>query len=177
MVQKLEHAFDLPRLQQEAAQALKDTDFQNREVKQLLVTCPEYSTDLDFYGTGKIYDASLKKYKIPQCDFKIFNPRFKGSYLEDVWKQFPYKVGRVRLMALTQKHSYSLHKDAEARYHIAIDTHPHCYLIYKDQPQWFHIPEDGHLYRVETHHPHSAMNCSTKTRIHLVFDALEAYPV
>lgn len=177
MVQKLEHMFDLPRIKAEAEQALRDTNFQNREVKQLLVTCPVSSTDFDFYGTGKIYDSTLKKYTIAQEDFQIFNPRFKGTYLEEVLQRFPYKVGRVRLMSLTQKHSYSLHRDAEARYHIAIDTHPACYLIYKDHPQWYHIPADGHVYRVETHHFHSAMNCSSIVRTHLVFDAMEAYPV
>lgn len=177
MVQKLDHVFDLPKLRAEINQVLSQMDFESRQVKQLLVTCPEYSQDPDFFGTGKIYDTVEKKYHVPQEDFRIINPRFAGSYLEHVWKTFPYKIGRVRVMMLTPKHSYSLHRDAEARFHIAVNTQSDCYLIYKGQPRWYHVPADGHLYRVETHVPHSAMNCSPTTRTHIVFDALEAYPI
>lgn len=177
MVQNLGLHYDLPKIQAEVNSVLATIDLNQHAVKQILLTCPEYSTDYDFYGTGKIYDAVHKKYTIPQSDFKIFNPRLRGGYLEQVWKTFPYKVGRVRIMMLTKKHSYSLHRDAEPRFHIAVHTKPDCYLIYKDHPKWYHVPADGYLYRVESDHPHSAMNCSDELRTHIVFDSLEAYPI
>lgn len=175
MVEKLNYTFDLHQIRAEVSAALGAVDLLSRQVKQLLLTCPETTTDCDFFGTGKIYDSQLKKHQIPQSDFCKINPRFAGTYLEEIWKSFPYKVGRVRIMLLTQKHSYTLHRDMEPRYHIAVDTSPDTYLIYKDRPEWYHIPADSHLYRVETNHFHSAINCSPKLRTHIVFDALEAY--
>lgn len=176
MVQKLHFTFDLQKIRAEVDFLLNNVDLAQRQVKQILLTCPENSTDYDFYGTGKIYDATHKKYIIPQDSFRIFNPRLQSSYLEHIWKNFPYPVGRVRMMILEQKHSYSLHRDAEPRFHIAVNTHPDCYLIYRDAPQWYHIPSDSHLYRVEAHSIHSALNCSEQRRVHLVFDSLEPYP-
>lgn len=175
MVQKLNFHFDLQKIRAETDFLLNTVDLAQREVKQILLTCPEGSKDPDFYGTGKIYDSAHKKYTIPQTSFRTFNPRLRGSYLENLWRNFPFPVGRVRLMMLTQKHSYSLHRDAEPRFHIAVHTHPDCYLIYRNSPQWYHVPADGHLYRVESDHPHSAINCSDTLRVHLVFDSLEPY--
>lgn len=176
MVKKLEYYYDLQQIKAEVASALKAIDISKLTVKQLLLTCPTETSNHDFYGTGKIYDKTQKKYLIPQESFCEFNPRFRDTYLESIWKDFPFPVGRVRLMMLTQKHAYSLHCDAEPRFHIAVDTNPDCYLIYKDRPEWFHVPADGHLYRVETNYFHSAMNCSEELRTHIVFDGLEAYP-
>ncbi|MCC6137024.1 MAG: aspartyl/asparaginyl beta-hydroxylase domain-containing protein [Bdellovibrionaceae bacterium] len=165
----------MQQIKAEVNSVLQDVSMDGRTVKQILLTCPTESTDYDFYGTGKIYDSVNKKYVIPQENFSVINPRLHGSYLEHVIKNFPYKIGRARIMILTQKHSYSLHRDAEPRFHIAVNTNPDCYLIYKDHPDWYHVPSDGYLYRVETHHMHSAMNCSEELRTHVVFDALEAY--
>jgi hypothetical protein len=75
--------------------------------------------------------------------------------------------GRIRLLSLPPKSCYSYHKDGENewRLHIPLQTNKHSFLVIDNQT--WHLPV-GYAYMINTSDYHTAMNCGTSTRVHLV---------
>jgi hypothetical protein len=174
LIQRLELSFDVDRLEKDACAILEKFDFLwERKIKQLMVTCRASDRDPDFDGIGK-QESSVSNEDF-QKEFCQINPRFAGTYLEEVWRQFPYRVGRVRLMVLHERMCYSLHTDAQPRYHLALRTHEKCYMVYEGHPRWYRVPRNGNIYLVHTDVAHTAFNAGEGDRVHLVFDSCEGY--
>lgn len=97
-------------------------------------------------------------------DDAVINPYFKNTYFEELI--IKYKLMRTRLMFLKPYSCYSMHRDDTTRIHIPIITNDRCYFVFKEFGL-FNMPE-GHVYHVNTLTEHSAMNCSTEWRLHLL---------
>lgn len=105
-----------------------------------------------------------------EADYSVLNDAFRGSAVETLLGQLPFRHGRVRLMRLAPKSCLSIHADSTRRYHYAIVTSPDCYLIEMDGTQgiFHHIPADGRLYEMDARLTHTAINAGRSERIHLV---------
>jgi hypothetical protein len=94
----------------------------------------------------------------------LINPFFKGTIFEEIISK--YKITRTRLMWLRPYSCYSMHRDDSPRLHIPLITNDHCFFIFREHGL-FNMPT-GHAYWVDTQKEHSAMNCSTEWRLHLL---------
>ena len=92
------------------------------------------------------------------------NPYFKGTYFEEIITK--YKLMRTRLMWLRPFSCYSMHRDTSTRVHIPIITNDKCFFVFREDGL-FNMPS-GHVYEVNTLKEHSAMNCSSEWRLHLL---------
>jgi hypothetical protein len=129
--------------------------------------------DLDPYqGTGDSRLDHCPMYGLQEEDFKIFNPEFNGTVFEEIFKTFPHKIGRMRLMKVPAKKCYWMHNDpGMVRYHFAVDTNSDCFILYRDHGH-YHIPADGVCYKMDTDEHHTAVNASRDDRIHLVISGI-----
>ncbi len=108
-----------------------------------------------------------------ETDFSIFNEAFRGTIFEEFYENVPYRLGRVRLMMMPPRTSYSYHADKEPRLHVAIETNPNAYLLVDDDSghrSWkIKVPANGGTYWVDTRRTHTAINTDAALeRIHLV---------
>lgn len=111
--------------------------------------------------------------EIPETgiEFPVVNEIFRETYFEEIFNTLG-EIGRVRFMLIRPKKCYSIHRDWETRYHLAIQTNPSCFLMEKldkTDYKFHHIPADGNVYLANTIYRHTAANFGNDDRIHLVF--------
>ncbi len=94
----------------------------------------------------------------------LLNPFFKGTLFEEIIKK--YKLVRTRLMWLKPYSCYSMHRDDSKRLHVPIVTNDNCFFVFKNEG--LISMTTGNVYEVDTTEPHSAMNCSSEWRLHLL---------
>ena len=125
-----------------------------------------------YQGTGDSRLDHCPMYGSEERDFTEFNPNFKGTVFEYIFENFPYTMGRMRLMKMLPKRAMWMHNDpGMVRYHFAIITNENCFILYRDHGH-YHIPSDGMCYFMDTEEYHSAVNTSREDRIHLVISGL-----
>jgi hypothetical protein len=112
--------------------------------------------DMWIGSTGK-QNGSEKSY----CEL---NPLFAGTIFEEIINK--YKLIRTRFMWMGPNSCYSMHRDTSPRIHVPIITNDDCYLVFK-QGIIQHM-EVGSVYWADTREIHTAMNCSSIPRLHLV---------
>ncbi|MBT3560636.1 MAG: hypothetical protein HN497_06350 [Flavobacteriaceae bacterium] len=113
----------------------------------------EESEDPWYESCGRLRSISGK-----ESDYNLIVPILKGTYIEEMFQSFPFKPTRARLMNMSPRTCYSIHKDPSARYHIAVTTNPLAKFIFTDKEKIFHIPADGYLYWVDTREVHTFIN-------------------
>lgn len=134
---------------------------------QLAVTSRSGNDLLDGIGSINEYPATEER------DFCKLNSFFKGSSIEKVLNSLyadGYSHGRVRIMRMGPKSTYTYHMDCETRLHFALKTTPKAMFIIDDEV--FRVPADGQGYIINTTSLHTAVNASLESRIHIVFDLL-----
>jgi hypothetical protein len=94
----------------------------------------------------------------------LVNPYFKDTIFEELIKK--YKMTRTRLMWLKPYSCYSMHRDDTPRIHIPLVTNDHCFFVFRDKG-CFNLSVGG-VHLVDTTQYHSAMNCSTEWRLHIL---------
>ncbi|BCL17335.1 hypothetical protein [Micromonospora sagamiensis] len=107
----------------------------------------------------------------PEHEYAELNPELKGTYFEEVVARFPFPVFRTRLMALTARTCYSVHRDDTARLHVAIRTSEHAAFVFVERNEVFRVPTDGNAYLLNTTEVHTALNGARDLRLHLVAGA------
>jgi len=115
----------------------------------------------DFEGLGDLRNNTVKR---------EFTEWVLGTeLLQSVAKSFKIRdVGRVRMLTMLPKTTYSLHYDYDLwRVHIPLITNPDC-LFFVDGKMW-HLPV-GYAYLVNVENHHLALNAGDQNRIHIVFD-------
>ena len=122
-------------------------------------------TGLQYHVGSDPWDDAVGRMKPGQTwtDTEI-NPYFKGTYFEELISK--YKLLRTRLLWLKPYSCYSMHRDDSTRVHVPIVTNDRCYFVFRDHGL-FNMTA-GHVYHVNTLEEHSAMNCSTEWRLHLL---------
>ena len=120
----------------------------------------------DFEGVSDLR-YSTNPNKIGEEDFKDW---ISGTeVLQEVAKTYNVRdVGRVRMLTMKPKSTYSLHYDPDLwRLHIPIITNPDSFM-FVDGKMW-HLSL-GNAYLVKVQHHHLAVNAGNENRIHIVFD-------
>jgi len=156
-----------------------DVDRLRQEVDALLIRHPlifestrQLAVQVRPGSTDPWYESCYEEKDIaPEHEYNTLNPELRGTYLAEVLARFPFPVYRARLLALTPRTCYSVHRDATARYHVAITTSEHALFIFVEQDRVIRVPADGHGYFVDTREVHTAMNGGRDLRIHLVVAA------
>lgn len=105
---------------------------------------------------------------VPEIEFSEFNPKFKGTYFEEVVaelsKRFP--IGRTRVLSKGLYNCNSWHRDPEPRLHIPITTNHGSLFIVNHHVT--HLPADGSVYFTDTRGYHTALNGGETQRVHIV---------
>jgi hypothetical protein len=151
-------AVDLARLHTEAHALL--LDYPNGKLYNQRSLQTDGSTDWDS-GTGS-------QPGVNEAIWDKLHPGLIGTWWEEFFASFPYKLYRSRLMVIQPRTCYSIHSDLTPRIHIAIDTHPQARFIFTNPAAVVHIPADGYAWWVDTRQEHTALNGSLKPRIHFV---------
>lgn len=123
----------------------------------------------DFEGVSDLRYSTNPK-KLGEKDFKDW---ITGTeVLQSIAKSFNIRdVGRVRVLTMKPKTTYSLHHDPDLwRVHIPLITNPDAFM-FVDGKMW-HLPA-GNAYLVKVKHHHLAINAGNEDRIHIVFDYCE----
>lgn len=105
-----------------------------------------------------------------EADYSDITEPFRGTAVEDLLRKLPFRYGRTRVMRMRPKSCLSIHADPTRRYHYAITTNPGCFIVgvTEGAGTFHHIPADGHLYQMDAHRTHTAMNSGNKDRVHIV---------
>lgn len=105
---------------------------------------------------------------VPEVDFNEFNPKFAGTYFEQIHtelcKRFP--IGRTRILSKGLYNCNSWHRDPEPRLHIPIVSNPGSLFIVNHHVT--HLPADGSVYFTDTRGYHTALNGGETQRVHIV---------
>jgi hypothetical protein len=122
-------------------------------------------TGLQYHPGSDPWEDAVGRMKPGQTwtDTEI-NPYFKGTYFEEIITK--YKLLRTRLLWLKPYSCYSMHRDDSTRIHVPIITNDRCFFVFRNSGL-FNMPT-GQVYHVNTLDEHSAMNCSTEWRLHLL---------
>jgi hypothetical protein len=159
LVKKSPHVIDIYRLK-EAIDNIP-IDYKNQQIS---LQMREGSEDPWYESCGQ-----LKSMIKAESEYNLIIPELKGTYIDEMFQLLPFEPFRTRLMYLDKKSCYSIHRDYQPRYHVAIFTNPLAKIIFTEKERVFHIPSDGYLYFVDTREEHTAINGSLKEkRLHLL---------
>lgn len=122
-------------------------------------------------GTGQ-YDQETGLARFEEAEFSEFNEELAGSYFHEIHRSLPFRVGRMRLVALEPSEIYHMHTDASRVAHIAVTTNEDSRFLYRSGST-HHVPVDGRIHVFNTKMPHSAYNAGSTSRVHLTMTLVE----
>jgi len=114
------------------------------------------------------YEEEPREDLVPEAQFSEFNPKFAGTYFEDVISELKrrFPIGRTRVLSKGLYNCNSWHRDPEPRLHIPIITNPGSLFIVNHHVT--HLPADGSVYFTDTRGYHTALNGGDTQRVHVV---------
>ena len=121
-------------------------------------------TSLQYKEGDNVWLSSSGKSKGDELSYDQLNPFFKDTVFEEIIKT--YNLKRTRLMWVSPQSCYSMHVDSTPRIHVPMITYPDSFFVFKHRPP-IHL-STGNVYKVETRLPHTFMNCSSHSRLHLI---------
>jgi hypothetical protein len=136
--------------------------------KQLIESCQSLLYDWDRFD-HRIHDKPpVRDVVLDERDFVLTCDYFNGTYISDLIKRLrdSYGVFRGRFMLMKYKTCLSMHVDHTPRLHIPLITNPDCFMVVDDVVCKL---ESEKVYLVDTRLKHTAVNSSTKDRLHMVF--------
>lgn len=164
MIIRLDLSYDVQRLWWECAAIINNWGW--GDLNQInLIHRPEVTDRYQrwFDGVGQ-----LSKLGLEEKQFMMLNEECRGTYIEEVIKSLPYRLGRLRLMRLRRRSCMSVHYDTTWRIHLPLVTNPEALMIFPEDALICHMPNDGRVYLTNTLKPHTAMNGGLEDRVHLV---------
>lgn len=179
ITQEIEKYFDVPRIFQDIIDKIyADPAFDVAKFNWHNQISLRESSDW-FEGTGSLYDYSRNEFVDSTSNYTTTSSKLGGTYLASVIETVEsmaaiddVKIGRVRILRLLPKTCYTLHADSdEFRYHIPLTTNDGCFFVAGDRIT--KMPTVGQLYRFQTDEKHTAVNASTQSRTHIVFDTFK----
>lgn len=179
-IQRLNLKFDITRLKEALDECLSREAFKGGMQDQGFAALPLTQrpgqtewTENDLSGRYWIrgddrYVEEPREDLVPEEQFSEFNPKFAGTYFEDVItelkKRFP--IGRTRVLSKGLYNCNSWHRDPEPRLHIPVTTNPGSLFIVNHHVT--HLPADGSVYFTDTRGYHTALNGGDTHRVHIV---------
>lgn len=105
---------------------------------------------------------------VDEAAFTEFDPRFRGTYFEEVHAELArrFTIGRMRVLSKGVYNCNSWHRDPEPRLHLPIVTNPGSLFVVNHHVT--HLPADGSVYFTDTRGYHTALNGGETRRVHLV---------
>lgn len=116
-------------------------------------------------GTGQFNQETGEK-NFEESEFAFFNEALKDIYFHELYRQLPFRPGRMRLVTLHPGEIYHMHTDHSRVAHVAIQTNEDCRLLFRSG-HTYHVPTDGRVHILNTLRHHSAYNAGATDRIHL----------
>jgi hypothetical protein len=138
------------------------------KASQLHESCGSLVFDWKKYEQNPTGKLPLKDHLLKETDFTETCDLFKNTYIETVIDQIKNKfpIVRGRFMKMKHKTCLSMHSDKSKRIHIPIYTNENCMMIVDSNI--VKLPF-GKTYLVDTTYPHTAINASKDSRVHLDF--------
>ena len=179
-ISRLELKFDIQKLQEALDECLAREDFRGGMQDQGFSALPLTQrpgqtewTENDLSGrfwtrADDRYVEEPREDLVAEKDFNEFNPKFAGTYFEEVYaelvKRFP--IGRTRVLSKGLYNCNSWHRDPEPRLHIPVITNPGSLFVVNHHVT--HLPADGSVYFTDTRGYHTALNGGETNRVHVV---------
>lgn len=179
-IQRLSLKFDIEKLKAALDECLALEDFKGGMQEEGFAALPltqrpgqKEWTENDLSGrywlrADERYVEEPREDLVPEIEFSEFNPKFRGTYFEEVHtelcKRFP--IGRTRVLSKGLYNCNSWHRDPEPRLHIPIITNPGSLFIVNHHVT--HLPADGSVYFTDTRGYHTALNGGESRRVHIV---------
>ena len=117
-------------------------------------------------------DATFREYArdemVDESLFSEFNPLFKDTYFEEVYRELTqrFSIGRMRVLKKDIYNCNSWHRDPEPRLHIPVISNPGALFVVNHHCT--HLPADGSVYFTDTRGYHTAINGGEDPRVHIV---------
>jgi len=179
-IQRLELKFDIDRLREALKECLKRENFQGGMQDQGFAALPLTQrpgqtewTENDLSGRYWLrgddrYVEEPREDLVAEIQFNEFNPKFEGTYFEEVHKELTkrFPIGRTRILSKGLYNCNSWHRDPEPRLHIPVTTNPGSLFIVNHHVT--HLPADGSVYFTDTRGYHTALNGGETQRVHIV---------
>ena len=122
-------------------------------------------------GIGHInYKGDVKT----DYDFRVWFEEIQSSYIVNCLTSLPFPVVRTRIMSISPKSCYTMHRDKTMRLHIPIISANYAGRFIFDSCDELPNGEvmtlnEGSCWIVNTTLPHTAINCDpTLSRVHIV---------
>lgn len=174
LVTQLDHSYDIRQIRSEVGHILRlERKLEACAGRQLMLAVVPGAQNQDHHGCGTATDPFAENSSVPSSTFTQFNPRFKGYFLETIWKTFPYRIGRMTLLVLNRNSCLSLTTHSKNRLVYAVQTSVNTLYLYEHSSSWHHIPADEHLYYVNAGKRHTIYNGSEDLAVHIVFELLD----
>lgn len=166
LISKVEIIPDYKELLTEVQTLIEKVGFKNDQI-----ICQGRTTDAEDWhlGIGSIVDLEHKD-EDSYCN--IF-PSLAGSLIEKYIKK--YGGFRTRIMNVTPRHCYSVHRDPTPRIHIPLITNKECWMVWPFNKETQRMPM-GYSYWTDTTKWHTFMNCGKEPRIHIVMCVNDVEP-
>ena len=179
-IQRLELKFDIDRLREALEECLKRENFQGGMQDQGFAALPLTQrpgqtewTENDLSGRYWLrgddrYVEEPREDLVAEIQFNEFNPKFEGTYFEEVHRELTkrFPIGRTRILSKGLYNCNSWHRDPEPRLHIPVTTNPGSLFIVNHHVT--HLPADGSVYFTDTRGYHTALNGGETQRVHIV---------
>ncbi len=184
-VRKLEFKFDIDKLKLALEQILPITN-----INKLDQICLTYAPDIfphpdgdEYQGLGSLYyeyyevgngvKSRVRESYPHEIAFTDFVPKFKHTYLYDVYKELStkYRLGRMRLMKLVPTQCYTWHMDVTEHIHVPILSNPGNKLVIGNNT--YYLPANGSTYITDTTKFHTAFNGGREDRYNLLINILD----
>lgn len=179
-IQKLALSFDITKLKTALDECLAREDFKGGMQDQGFAALPLTQkpgqtewTENDLSGRYWLrgddrYTEEAREDLIGEAQFSEFNPKFAGTYFEQVHRELAkrFPIGRVRVLSKGLYNCNSWHRDPEPRLHIPVVTNPGSLFVVNHHVT--HLPADGSVYFTDTRGYHTALNGGDTNRVHIV---------
>jgi hypothetical protein len=125
--------------------------------------CQGRSSDTEDWhlGIGSINDLEHKD----EDSYNNIFPSLENTTIAKYIKR--YNGFRSRIMNITPRHCYTIHRDPTPRVHIPIVTNRDCWMVWPYSKEIQHMPV-GYSYWTDTRKHHTFLNGGQANRIHLV---------
>lgn len=173
LVEKRDHSYDLRQLLSEANHIAREHNkFEECGGRQIMLATVPGASEPCHYGCGTEEDPFSIASRVSGASFTEFNPKYRGYYLETIWKTFPFPIGRMRIIYIKERSCLAVSENGPDQFVMALRTEKDVYHLYENHSSWYHIPVDEHLYYIHGTPKRTIYNGSNETVAYLIFDLL-----
>lgn len=114
--------------------------------------------------------GSARTLEFPECEYSELHRQYRGTYLEQLILDFPFRLSRMRWVILGAKSCYSVHSDQFRRIQIPVRTSDESFLLFMDPLFKYSLVKDR-IALADATKFHTALNTGDSLRVHIVANA------